>query len=271
MTSLSHSSATLHQAVQAVMTEAADRAIMPRYRRLAVGDVAQKAVDDPVTIADRESEEILSEGLSKIIADALVVGEEDASVDPSIIHRLGEKLCWIIDPLDGTGNFVSGDGPFGIMVALAERGEVIGGWILDPRSKRFVAAAKGAGTWIDERRVRVQEQPQGERTAGLSALVPDDRRRTLREGLSPSFNVIDMARCAAEEYPRLLLGRNSLAFFQRTLAWDHAAGVLCLTEAGGDARRFDGSAYRVDDERHGLLAASTPALWDEGARLASLG
>jgi fructose-1,6-bisphosphatase/inositol monophosphatase family enzyme len=77
------------------------------------------------------------------------------------------------------------------------------------------------------------------------------------------FEPVAIPRCAAEQYPRIILGVNDLTLFERTLPWDHAAGVLCLTEAGGVATRFDGSPYRVDDLRSGLIAASTPALWDE--------
>lgn len=58
------------------------------------------------------------------------------------------------------------------------------------------------------------------------------------------------------------MGQNDLAFFNRTFAWDHAAGVLFLNEAGGKAARYDGSPYRLDDEKVGLLVAATPALWD---------
>ena len=77
--------------------------------------------------------------------------------------------------------------------------------------------------------------------------------------------MVDIPRCAAEQYPRLALGVNDLSVFERTLAWDHAAGVLFLNEAGGKAAREDGSPYRVDDHRRGLIAAASPALWDDWA------
>ena len=74
------------------------------------------------------------------------------------------------------------------------------------------------------------------------------------------------------EAPRVALGQNDVSIFERTLAWDHAAGALFLNEAGGKVARGDGSAYRVDEpDRKGLIAAATPALWDElAARLARL-
>ena len=74
--------------------------------------------------------------------------------------------------------------------------------------------------------------------------------------------MVDIPRCAAEQYPRLVLGENDVALFERTLAWDHAAGALFVNEAGGMAARPDGSAYRVDDARRGLVGAASPALWE---------
>ena len=79
---------------------------------------------------------------------------------------------------------------------------------------------------------------------------------------------MDIPRCAAEQYPRLGLGENDVSSFKRTLAWDHAAGVLWLNEAGGKAARLDGSEYRVDEhgkagDYKGLVGASSPAIWDE--------
>ena len=256
-------SGALHRAVGTVMIAAAERAILPRYRQLGRTDILQKAIGEPVTIADRESEAILSEGLAKLLPEAKIVGEEAADANPALLRMLGEELCWIIDPLDGTGNFVSGEGPFGILVALAERGVAIGGWIYDPLSKRTVAAFQGEGTMINGAPVRSNGSKATPRTAAISALIPPELRLQLQTSLGPHFQAVTIPRCAAEQYPRVILGINDLTFFERTLAWDHAAGVLCLSEAGGVATRLDGSPYRVDDDRTGLLAAASPALWEE--------
>jgi len=90
--------------------------------------------------------------------------------------------------------------------------------------------------------------------------------------IAPHYRLVDIPRCAAEQYPRLVLGDNDVSVFERTLPWDHAAGVLFLNEAGGKAARPDGSAYRVDDyDRPGLLGAASPRLWDGLAeRMAAL-
>jgi fructose-1,6-bisphosphatase/inositol monophosphatase family enzyme len=82
--------------------------------------------------------------------------------------------------------------------------------------------------------------------------------------IAPHYSLVDIPRCAAEQWPRLALGINDISVFERTHAWDHAAGVLFLNEAGGMAARPDGSPYRVDEpERTGLLGAASPGLWEQ--------
>jgi fructose-1,6-bisphosphatase/inositol monophosphatase family enzyme len=244
------------------MVDAAERAIMPRFRQLAAHDVREKASDELVTIADIESEAMLSEGLARILPEAAVVGEEAVDADAGVLALLRERLCWIIDPLDGTANFAAGREPFGILVALAEGGETIGGWIYDPRRQRFVAAGRGEGTLIDGAPVRAIGSGQAPPIAAISPLLASQpSRAAMLERIGNHFTLVPIPRCAAEQYPAMILGKSDVTLYERTLAWDHSAGVLCLTEAGGMATRFDGSGYRADDDRTGLLAAATPALW----------
>jgi fructose-1,6-bisphosphatase/inositol monophosphatase family enzyme len=101
--------------------------------------------------------------------------------------------------------------------------------------------------------------------AAISLVFMDPAKRAAMKSLiAPHYCVVDIPRCAAEQYPRLVLGTNDVSIFERTLAWDHAAGVLFVNEAGGKAARPDGRAYRVD-EAHlpGLIGAACPELWDD--------
>ena len=123
--------------VAAIMRDAANRAIMPRYQSLTADQIDAKAVDDVVTIADKEAELILAEGLARLLPEATIVGEEAAHANPALLDRLGDALCWIIDPIDGTNNYAAGKPPFGVMIALSEAGETVAGWIYDPLSGRL--------------------------------------------------------------------------------------------------------------------------------------
>ena len=256
-----------------IMREASERAILPRYQALAAHEVTDKAADDVVTVADHEAEAILTERLAALLPEAAIVGEEAAHDDPSVLDHLSRPLTWIVDPLDGTNNFAAGKPPFGVLVALAQDGETVGGWILDSLTGRFCHAVHGGGAFIDGERVTARTSGQEPPIAAISLIFMDPtKREAIRTHIAPCYSLVDIPRCAAEQYPRLVLGQNDVSIFERTCAWDHAAGVLFLNEAGGKVMRPDGSAYRVDGgDYQGLLGASSPSLWDDLAyRMAQL-
>jgi fructose-1,6-bisphosphatase/inositol monophosphatase family enzyme len=252
-----------------IMRQAAAQAIMPHFRSLKDGERDEKSAGEVVTVADCESEAMLSEALARLLPEASIVGEEAVHSDPKLLGHLCDRLCWIIDPLDGPGYFADGIEPFGIIVALASRGRAIGGWIMNPLTGRLCWAAAGAGCWIGGRRLELKKAAQERRTIGLSALLQrrPERFAAARSALRPEFDVVQIPRCAAAHYPAMLLHGPELTFFERTLAWDHAAGALLIEEAGGRVARLDGSAYRVDDDKIGLLAAVDPILWSTAASL----
>ena len=96
--------------------------------------------------------------------------------------------------------------------------------------------------------------------------MTEEQRKAILEAATPAYEIVDIPRCAAEQYPRLVLGQNHISVFERTLPWDHAAGILFLNEAGGKAARWDGSDYLPGDGRTGILGASSPQLWEEAAK-----
>ena len=254
--------------IRDLMRFAAERSMMPRFRALANSDIEMKGEDDPVTVVDREIEEFLSEALTRLAPDVAVVGEEAVAADESVLEKLNGP-CWIIDPLDGTANFTEGKGPFGIIIALADAGRAVAGWLYDPVKDRLCHAKAGEGAFIDGVKVTARTTGESPPVAAVSRIfmTPEERAQTEAK-LGPHYTMVDIPRCAAEQYPRLALGENDVSAFQRTLPWDHAAGVLWLNEAGGKAARFDGSEYRVDDYgRTGLLGAASPELWEQYARL----
>src|SRR3954466_2597087 len=110
----------LVDAVAAVMGEVARTIILPRYKQLAEGEVRAKTHPaDFVTIADEESERALTESLTALVPGSIVVGEEAVAADPTVLERLlHHDPLWIVDPIDGTANFVNGNPAFAVMVAF---------------------------------------------------------------------------------------------------------------------------------------------------------
>lgn len=252
----------------ALLRFVSERTILPRWRNLAEGEIIEKAHDDLVTVADREAEDFLHEALTKLAPDVPIVGEEAAHADPAVLDRLSGP-CWIVDPIDGTHNYAHGRTPFGTMIALADDGETIAGWIYDPVRDRMCRARRGEGAFVNNERVTARPTGDDPAVAAISVIFLDEKRRAaVNAHVAPHYRVVETPRCAAAQYPRLALGENDVSFFERTLAWDHAAGVLWLNEAGGKVCRPDGSPYRVDETgRTGLIGAASPALWDGLAEL----
>ena len=110
------------------------------------------------------------------------------------------------------------------------------------------------------------------RLAAMTKFMALDQRSRFETEILPHYTLVQAPGAACEQYPLTVLGEHDLAIYERTLPWDHAAGNLFLNEAGGTCLRLDGSPYRVDDGRRGMIGAANRALYDQLiARLAVAG
>ncbi len=244
--------------------------VLHHYQQLSSAQIAEKTPGDLVTFADQESERRLSAGLAAILPQASIVGEEAVEADPALIDCVNDPVAWIIDPIDGTHNYAHGRPPFGILIALVEAGETVAGWLYDPLADRMCHAVRGGGAFIDDEPVIARESGKSLPVAAISTMfIEEPRRSAINRAAEGKFSLVDIPRCAAEQYPRLVLGENDITLFERTLPWDHAAGVLFVEEAGGKARRLDGTRYLPGDKRTGMIAAASPRLWDEAVAILS--
>ncbi len=258
----------LSSSVEQIIKQAAQEIVLPYFRNLSDDKIEEKEPGEIVTIADRLSEEFLHEQLATILPEAELVGEEAVAANAATLDHLAHDQCWIIDPIDGTSNYAAGHAPFGIIIALSERNRTIAGWLYDPLSDRMCHAHLAGGAFINGIRTHAPPRPEGLPVAALATgFMTDDQREKILARAADRYQIVNIPRCAAEQYPRLALGENHVSVFERTLPWDHAAGILFLNEAGGKAVRWDGSEYRPADRKRGLLGASSPELWDEAAEL----
>lgn len=247
-----------------LLAEASERAVMPRFRQLREGDVIEKAKDEIVTVADREAEAIIERGLLALLPGSRVVGEEACAANPALLQGLDRGVVWLVDPLDGTANFVAGRPVFAVMASLLVEGEAVGAWVLNPVSGERWRAERGNGCFCDGQRMRVPQERvslQEARGAVLSRFLPAGLKQQVEAKLGLVGEALPGARCAGVEYPAIITGQQQFAMFYRTLAWDHVPGTLLLQEAGGHVARYDGSAYRAADEGVGLLSAVDEPLW----------
>lgn len=243
--------------VVTALREVADELVLPRFRNLAEGDISEKAPGDLVTIVDRETEVELGKRLSGLLHGSLVVGEEAVSADHRVLERIGDPgPVWVIDPIDGTGNFASGKEPFALMVALLRGGRPVLSVIYQPVPGLIAAAEAGAGTYVDGRRITLDHTPLATSDLVASAhlrYLPETMREEVRARLPRLAKVLPSAHCAGHDYPQLILGGHHFVLYWKSLPWDHAPGALLVREAGGVVRHFDGSHYDPALPQPGLL------------------
>jgi len=253
----------------ALLRDAAQAEIMPRFRNLGTAAVRQKTGPlDLVTEADEAAEHVIAAGLARRFPGVVVVGEEAASADPALLDSLaGAELAVVVDPVDGTANFAAGLPLFAVMAAVIRFGEVIAAAIHDPVGNDMALALRGEGAWTEasdgsRSDLRVcAPAPPGEMTGNVAwRFLPEPQRGTVCRNLPQLGGSWDY-RCAAHEYRMVAAGHCHFLFFNRLMPWDHAPGWLLHREAGGFSARFDGSAYVPTRTDGGLICAPDRASW----------
>ncbi|MEU3255081.1 inositol monophosphatase family protein [Streptomyces sp. NPDC006997] len=235
--------------VEEAVRKAAAAEIMPRFRQLAQHEVEEKTgPHDLVTDADRNAELYLTEALRALLPGSVVVGEEAVHANPSSYGAVrGEAPVWIVDPVDGTRQFVRGEEGFCTLVALAVGGVVVGSWTYAPVHDRFATAARGRGAFLDGRQLRAGSPDPG-RDLRIATSHPDyttdEEKRALlalrTDGVSPR-----PCGSAGLEYLAVARGDLDAVAFSWEAAWDHAAGLLLVQEAGGTHLTRAGQPFRV--------------------------
>lgn len=254
--------------VDRAIREVGTAEVVARFEALTSDDIGEKSPGDFVTIADRECERVLTERLREI-RDIPVIGEEATAANPALLDLIDSSpACWIIDPVDGTSNFVAGSTDYAVMVSLVNAGEMNAAWVWHPHTDAMLHATATSSTTREH--TPIDRPPTGETgpPAGVikSAFMPSPAKEGLREIPSDIGKLVAARKCAGVEYAQLVDGEIDFLFYWRTLPWDHAPGGLLAQQAGLRVARLDGSAYRPGDGQHGLLSA-TPEAWDPIASL----
>ncbi len=251
--------------VVAIIRETAELDILPRFQQLARHEVMEKNAGEIVTIADIEAEHRLTQALGALVPGSRVVGEEAVSLDPALLDtlRLGGP-AWLVDPVDGTGNFAAGNPVFAVIVCYLLDGEALAGWIHDPISGDTAVAMQGQGAWFRGARLKSADPTElGSMIGSLNhSYFPPEQREEVRRR-ARHFRELASYRCAAHDYLSLARGEKHFSLYRRLWPWDHAAGVLMLSEAGGYTARLDGEPYQATGREPGLLSAGSRQIWDD--------
>ena len=138
----------LADAVATLLREVGKKTILPRFGALADSDIETKSdPTDFVTVADREAEQWLTPRLRRLV-DCPVIGEEACAENPAIRDAVAAPRAWTVDPVDGTSNFVKGNGRFCSMIALLEYGVPVASWIWVPLTETLYMATAGDGAML---------------------------------------------------------------------------------------------------------------------------
>lgn len=248
------------------MADAAATEIMPRWQALTAAEIRTKSADwDLVTDADVNAEHMLTAALTALI-DIPVVGEEATAENAALLDIVGAPgACWVVDPVDGTRNFVDGKETFACMIALVDDGRTQAAWITYPTTGRELHAALGVGAFLDGERITAAapSDPAALRGA-IGARLKPGARGTVLDRAATLGPATPIRFCAGWDYLDVVTGVTDYVSFSRSLPWDHAPGSLIAREAGLDSRRHDGAEYLPGDGRDGLLTAH-PSVWQRVA------
>jgi fructose-1,6-bisphosphatase/inositol monophosphatase family enzyme len=212
------------------------REIMPHFRNLEPDAISTKVdAKDLVTDADRAAELAIARAVAKILPDAVVVGEEAVAERPEVQDVIATAdTTVIVDPIDGTGNFVAGLAVFGTILAVVEKGETIFGLLYDPVLDDWIFSTRGGGAYftsetVPPRVVKTSEPRTLEAARGFLPL--DNYAASDRANAMQAFaSVYQMSgiRCSCQEYRLIASGQADFLLSASLNPWDHAAGVLVL-------------------------------------------
>lgn len=203
--------------------------------------VSKKGPADFVSTADAKAEETLFDELSRARPGYSFLMEERG-----LVEGTDKSHCWIVDPLDGTTNFLHGQPHFAVSVALEREGELIAGVIYNPATDDFFHAEKGRGAYMNDRRLRVSGRIQLDEcviATGMPFAGKSGHAKFLTElhAIMPHTAGIRRYGAASLDLAWTAAGRFD-GFFERNLkAWDIAAGIVLVREAGGYAGSLDGT------------------------------
>ena len=220
--------------------EKASKVIIRDFGEVENLQVSKKGPRDFVTKTDKRVEQILIEELSKTKKNYSFITEETG-----VIKNSNNEAFWIIDPIDGTVNFMHGIPHFAISIALKVSGELRSGIIFDPIKNEIFFAEKNNGAFFNNQRIRVSKK------INLDECLFSSNNHGVKYA-TPKLNMRNSG-CAALDLAYVGCGRLDGSFYDKINIWDVAAGILIVNEAGGKVNDI----IEMDDKTFNIRVANT--------------
>jgi myo-inositol-1(or 4)-monophosphatase len=224
-----------------------------------------KGVNDFVSYVDKGSEKMLVERLSKLLPEAGFKTEEGT------IEKTGLKYCWVIDPLDGTTNFLHGLNPFAISIGLMEDNEPVAGVVYVIRENEMFSAWKGGGAWLNGKQIHVSKATVLKDSLIATGFPYSDFSRLEKymkcfTWFCTNSQGVRRLGSAATDIAYIACGRFEVFYEYGLHPWDIAAGIIILREAGGRISDFSGNEKNLTGEE---IVASNNAVYAEVLEIVS--
>jgi len=217
--------------------------------------VSKKGPGDFVTKTDKKVEEILIEELEKARPGYNFLAEEGGTT-----KEKKSEFTWIIDPIDGTTNFMHGIPHFAISIGLEKSGELIAGIIFDPIKNEMFYAEKGRGAYLNNSRIRVSSRNIVNDSVALTggpAFAENNKQKFFEEyiAMSNQFHQVRKLGSAALDLAYVAAGRAEIFWHKNLKYWDIAAGIIIVKESGGTISDFKGKPFSLNNNQ--LLATNS--------------
>jgi 3'(2'), 5'-bisphosphate nucleotidase len=240
----------------------AGEATLAHFQDPALAVERKGAIGEPVTEADRASEAVVLEGLRRAFPRDGILSEEQADTDSWARH----ERAWVVDPLDGTKDFIAGRHGFSVMIGLLEGGRPVLGAVRDPVEKIDYFAARGEGAWMarDGEAARRLQVSALVGPAGLRLIASRSHRSALMDQVKAALGIADEQNLGSVGLKVGLIARAERDLYLNleghSKLWDSCAPEAILIEAGGEVSDLDGApiAYRPDAIylRRGIVASN---------------
>lgn len=245
---------------------AAEKAGIHLANRLGDVEIREKSPADFVTSADFESQRLIHDLINSKFPDHDFLGEEtDDSLSSSSASEQSD-FCWIVDPLDGTMNYIHQLRSFSVSIGLRYKDQLVAGCVHDPILKETYHATLGGGAFLNDKPIKVSKQTTTKNSM-LVCSLPSNLNRDSKE-MTQLVNVICDANATVRRLGSTALnlcfiacGRIDAYWSTKAKIWDVAAGIIILTEAGGQICHITGGEFDMSDIR--FVAASTDGMRTE--------
>jgi fructose-1,6-bisphosphatase/inositol monophosphatase family enzyme len=259
-----------------ILIDVNEKIVLNYFNKLTPKDIDIKSsTDDFVSVADKKSEDYITKKLSNFLDNTKIIGEETAFLDKEkFLSLLNEPLLWVIDPIDGTKNYINGNENFCSMISLVKHSFPIASFIYKPLQRQFIYAFKGIGAYIfdletkQSNKLNLELDPLNKIIgSGGTKGIPEVFRKSILSNLR-SFTKRVFVGSAGIETMMLVTNKIQFVFHGRVTPWDHSPLDLIIKESGGCVYM---ARYKEEfniKSKGPILAATNSKIWDEVREIA---